>query len=168
MDRQRVAVAFLTVSTAGILAWNAQESFTDRAIVPTKGDRPTIGFGSTRYEDGTPVRMGDTITRERAAILAQNLRTTDEKRFAATVPGVHLYQAEFDIYMDFVGQFGIGAWRSSSMRRDLLAGNFTGACQALLRYRFSAGYDCSRPGNKVCRGVWSRQQERHRRCMEAQ
>ena len=29
-------------------------------------------------------------------------------------------------------------------------------------------YDCSTPGNKVCRGVWTRQQARHAACMEAQ
>ncbi len=29
-------------------------------------------------------------------------------------------------------------------------------------------FDCSAPGNKVCRGVWTRQQARHAACMEAQ
>ena len=42
------------------------------------------------------------------------------------------------------------------------------ACQALLRYRFSAGYDCSTPGNRICPGVWTRQQARHAACMAAQ
>jgi hypothetical protein len=34
----------------------------------------------------------------------------------------------------------------------------------IVRWRF----DCSTPGNKVCRGVWTRQQARHAACMEAQ
>ena len=76
-------------------------------------------------------------------------------------------------------------------RTRLLAGQFAPACQALLGYRFmtspkregpgweafqwdAAGrpkrwrYDCSTPGNRICRGVWTRQQARHAACMEAQ
>lgn len=168
MDRQRVLVGLLTLSTAGVISWQASEGFTDHAVIPTKGDVPTIGHGSTRYEDGRPVRMGDTITRERAAILARNLMTADEKRFAASLPGVKLHQEEFDVYMDFVGQFGIRNWRESSMRKRLLVGEYSGACNALLLYKFSAGYDCSTPGNKRCGGVWTRQLERNRKCLEAQ
>ncbi|AZG14921.1 glycoside hydrolase family protein [Cupriavidus pauculus] len=168
MLKQRIAVAALTMSAAGFAGWQASEGFTDHAVIPTKGDVPTIGHGSTRYEDGRPVRMGDKITRERAAILARNLMTADEKRFVASLPGVKLHQAEFDVYMDFVGQFGIGNWRASSMRRDLLMGDYVGACNALLLYKYSAGYDCSTPGNKRCYGVWTRQLGRNRKCLESQ
>lgn len=166
--RKRIAVALLTMSAAGFSSWKASEGYTSTAIIPTKGDVPTIGYGSTRYEGGKPVRLGDTITPERASILARNLNTQEEQRFAASLPGVSLYQQEFDLYMDFVGQYGMGNWRQSSMRRELLAGNYAKACAALLRYRFAAGYDCSTPGNKRCAGVWTRQLERHAKCMAAQ
>ncbi|AOZ05974.1 glycoside hydrolase family protein [Cupriavidus malaysiensis] len=168
MNRQRVAAGLLAVSAAGFAAWTASEGFTDRAVIPTKGDVPTIGHGSTRYEDGRPVQLGDTITRERAAILARNLMTVDERRLAGSLPGVRLYQEEFDLYVDFVGQFGFGNWSGSSMRRLLLAGDYAGACRALLRYKYAAGYDCSTPGNKRCYGVWTRQLARHAKCMEVQ
>ena len=169
---QRIAVAALSISAAGFATWQASEGFTSSAVIPTKGDVPTIGHGSTRYEDGTRVQMGDTITRERAAVLARNLIRKDEQDFAATLPGVKLTQGEFDVYMDFVGQYGIGNWRQSSMRRDLLAGQYVKACGDLLKYRFAAGYDCStlvdgKP-NKRCWGVWTRQQKRHADCMGAQ
>lgn len=166
--RQRIAVTLLTVSFAGFGAWKASEGYTDHAIIPTKGDVPTIGHGSTRYEDGHPVQMGDRITPQRAELLARNLLTQDEKLFAASLPGVKLHQAEFDLYMDFVGQYGIGTWRQSSMRRDLLKGNYPQACTDLLKYRFAAGFDCSTPGNKRCPGVWARQLQRHAKCMDAQ
>lgn len=165
--RQRLAVSVLTVSLAGFGAWKANEGYTDTAVIPTKGDVPTIGHGSTRYEDGTKVRLGDTITRPRAELLARNLMTQDERQFAASLPGVRLHQEEFDLYMDFTGQYGIGNWRASSMRRDLLAGNYAQACNDLLKYRFAAGFDCSTPGNKRCAGVWSRQLERHAKCIAA-
>lgn len=166
--RQRIAVAVLSLSAAGFATWQASEGFTPVAVIPTKGDVPTIGHGSTRYEDGSPVRMGDTITPQRAEILARNLNSQAEKQFAASLPGVKLHQAEFDVYMDFVGQYGIGTWLKGSPRRDLLAGNYAQACHDLLKYRFAAGFDCSTPGNKRCAGVWTRQLERHAKCMGAQ
>ena len=166
--RQRIAVGLLTVSLAGFGAWKASEGFTDTAVIPPTGDGPTIGHGSTRYEDGKPVKMGDTITRPRAELLARNLMTQDERQFAASLPGVKLHQVEFDVYMDFTGQYGIGNWRSSSMRRDLIAGEYAQACTDLLKYRYAAGFDCSTPGNKRCWGVWSRQLERNAKCKAAQ
>lgn len=171
--RKRTAVALLTVSAAGFSAWKASEGFSQVPYIPTKGDVPTIGHGSTKYEDGTPVRLTDRpITRERASVLARNLLSQDEKLFAASLPGVSLYPAEYDVYIDFVGQYGIGNWRGSSMRKRLLQANYPGACEALLKYRFAAGYDCSttvygRP-NQRCWGVWVRQLERHDKCMAAQ
>ena len=170
--RKRIAVYLLSLSAAGFAAWKANEGFTDVAVIPTKGDVPTIGHGSTRWEDGRPVKMGDTITRQRAEVLARALNSQAEKEFAASLPGVKLHQEEFDLYMDFVGQYGIGNWRSSSMRRDLLASNYVQACNDLLKWKRAAGYDCStkingKP-NTRCWGVWQRQLDRHAKCLEAQ
>lgn len=88
-------------------------------------------------------------------------------------------------------QYGMGAWRTSAMRRELLTGNYRPACDGLLDYRKLTSarqegpgwnvsrrdaqgkpsrweFDCSTPGNKVCRGVWTRQLERHQKCMGMQ
>jgi GH24 family phage-related lysozyme (muramidase) len=167
-NRARVIVAMLTISAAGFGTWQASEGFTDHAIIPTRGDVPTLGHGSTRYEDGSRVKLGDRITRPRAEELARNLMKADERRLSDSLPGVRLHQAEYNEYLDFIGQYGIGNWRGSSMRRELLAGNYAAACQSLLRFKFSAGFDCSTPGNRVCRGVWDRQVERNAKCMAAQ
>jgi len=166
-NKARIAVAALSLSLAGFATWQANEGFTATAVIPTKGDVPTIGHGSTHYEDGTPVKLGDTITRKRAAELARNLARKDERDFAASLPGVTMTQGEYDVYLDFVGQYGIGNWRASSMRRDLIAGQPAKACGDLLRYRYAAGFDCSTPGNKRCPGVWTRQQARAAKCMGA-
>ena len=179
----RVLVATLTLSAAGFASWQASEGDGPTTVrqdgvvlhhpyVPTAGDVPTIGNGSTRYEDGTAVRLTDPpITRQRAQQLARNLHSEEEARFKASLPGVLLYQGEFDLYMDFVGQYGIGNWRTSSMRRHLLAGDYLRACQALPQWRFQAGRDCRLPQNwgpKGCKGVWTRQQKRHADCMAMQ
>lgn len=181
--RARTLAAALTLSALGFAGWIASEGESpviERSGVqlltphiPTKGDVPTIGYGSTRYEDGTPVTLADRpITRERADQLARALHSEEERRFRATLPGVKLYQEEYDLYLDFTGQYGIGNWSRSAMRRELRAGNYGKACAALLSYRRAAGYDCStlvngKP-NRRCWGVWERQLKRHAKCMAAQ
>ncbi|MCT2398541.1 glycoside hydrolase family protein [Novosphingobium mangrovi (ex Huang et al. 2023)] len=170
--KSRFLAVLLTVSASGFAAWQVHEGLTTTAVIPTKGDVPTIGHGSTRYEDGRKVKMGDTITRERAAELARNLMDADARKFSATIPGVYLTQGEFDLYNDFVGQYGLGNWRASSMRRNLLRGDYVAACQSLLKWRKAAGYDCStlvngKP-NKRCWGVWTRQLDRYNKCMGEQ
>lgn len=168
----RVVVGGLVLSAAGFASWLGYEGFTAAPVIPTKGDVPTIGHGSTRYEDGTPVRLGDpAISRDRAASLARNLHSEEEARFRASIPGVKLTQGEYDLYVDFTGQYGIGNWRGSSMRRALQAGQYRAACDALLLWKKQAGRDCSLPQNwgpQGCKGVWTRQLERHAKCLAEQ
>lgn len=169
----RLPVYMLALSMTGFGTWAGYEGFSAKPVVPVEGDVPTIGMGSTHYEDGTPVRIDDPpITRERAEELARNLLSKDEERFRKSIPGVKLTQEEYDLYVDFVGQFGIGNWYKSSMRRHLMAGEYRKACDALLKWRYAGGYDCStlvdgKP-NKRCWGVWKRQLDRHKRCIAAQ
>ena len=168
MSRARMAVAGLALSAAAFIGIAIEENYTDSAIIPTKGDRPTLGLGSTFHEDGTPVKIGEKTTPVRALIKAGAHISKEEARFRASLPGVELHQAEYDIYMNWVYQYGTGRWTTSSMRKYLLVGDYRAACGALLLYKKSAGYDCSIPGNKICHGVWERQLKRHAACMGAQ
>lgn len=164
----RVVVAALSLSAAAFIGLVTHEGYTERAIIPTQGDVPTVGFGSTVHEDGSRVRMGDRTDPVNALKKAQTHISKEEARFRASLPGVTLNQIEYDVYMDFVYQYGSGTWNNSSMRRHLLAGQHRQACDALLRYRFAGGFDCSTPGNRRCMGVWTRQQARHKACIGAQ
>ncbi|MFC7518682.1 glycoside hydrolase family protein [Herbaspirillum sp. GCM10030257] len=166
--RARIVVAALSLSAAAFVGIVTSEGYTDTAVIPTKNDRPTVGFGSTFHENGAPVRIGDSTTPVRAIVKAADHIGKEEAKFRASLPGVALHQAEYDLYMDWVYQYGTGAWAKSSMRRQLMQGNYKAACDALLLYKFSGGYDCSSPGNKVCSGVWTRQLARHQKCMEVQ
>lgn len=168
MKSARILVAALTLSASAFIGLVSSEGYTDQAVIPTKGDRPTVGFGSTFHEGGAAVKMGDTTTPVRALIKAQAHISKEEKVFRDSLPGVALHQVEYDTFMDWTYQYGTGAWIKSSMRKNLLAGKYPEACSALLKYRFSAGYDCSIPGNKVCSGVWTRQLNRHAACMAVQ
>lgn len=168
MDKARIIVAALTLSASAFVTLLVSEGYTDKAIIPTKNDRPMHGFGSTFNADGSAVKLGETTTPVRALITAQAHISKEEKKFRDSLPGVNLYQGEYDLYVDFTYQFGIGTWRASSMRRNLLAGDYVAACNALLLYKYSGGYDCSTPGNNRCAGVWTRQQERNRKCLSMQ
>lgn len=167
MSKARIAIASLTLSAAAFIGLVSSEGYVDKAMVPTEGDRPTLGFGSTFHEDGTPVQMGEKTSPVRALILAQAHLSKQETAFRASLAGASLTQAEYDVYMDFAYQYGMANWQSSSMRRNVLAGSYLAACDSLLAWKRAGGYDCSTPGNKRCWGVWERQLQRHKQCMEA-
>jgi GH24 family phage-related lysozyme (muramidase) len=163
----RKAIGSLALSAAALVALVVHEGYTDKAVIPVKGDVPTLGNGSTTHLDGTPVRMGDTTTpvkalqRTLAYVQVQDARI----RGCVTAP---LHQAEYDIMADFGYQYGVSALCKSSIVRLANAGDYAGSCRAYLQYRFVAGYDCSTTGNRRCPGVWTRQLERHNKCMAAQ
>ena len=167
----KLAVTGLGASMAMFVAMIASEGWSERAIVPVANDKLTIGFGTTVYPDGSPVKRSDTITPQRAVAVAAAHVTKDEAAFKASLPGALLTQGEYDLYLDFSYQYGQGNWRSSSMRRHILAGDHSAACNALLAWRFQAGRDCAKPENwgpRGCKGVWTRQQERHAKCLAEQ
>ena len=117
---------------------------------------------------------------------------TDAGKAAHLVPAAAAGGMGIAVKAD-IGEAGLRAeaeW-AAVIRRELLAGNYTAACDALLDYRKLTSarqegpgwvvskrdvqgrptrweFDCSTPGNKVCRGVWTRQQARYAACMEAQ
>lgn len=162
----------LSLSALAFVSILASEGFSSRAIIPTINDVPTVGFGTTVYQDGNKVSLDDEIQPLRAVIEAHGHLTKAELEFRESIKDAALFQDEYDTYMDFVYQYGIGNWRNSSMRSYLLNGQYAEACGALLLWRFAGGYDCStlidgKP-NTRCYGVWVRQLERHKKCTEAQ
>lgn len=166
--KARLLVAGLSLSAMAFVGLVQNEGYTEQAVIPTQNDRPTVGFGSTFHADGSVVQMGDNTTPVRALIAAQAHISREEALFRRSLPNVALHQAEYDLYMGWVYQYGNGAWSKSSMRQALLNGHYRAACDALLLYKKSGGYDCSTPGNKRCAGVWTRQLERHQACVAAQ
>lgn len=166
MGKLRAPIAALTLSAAAFVGLLVEESFTSRAIIPTKNDRPTVGFGSTFKEDGSPVKMGDTITAPQAVARALNHIEKDEGRLKACVK-MPVSQVEYDLLVNHSYQYGVARTCSSEMVTQINAGNYVASCVGYLRYKKSGGYDCSTPGNRICAGVWARSQHRYKTCMEA-
>ncbi|SEG31448.1 glycoside hydrolase family protein [Thauera chlorobenzoica] len=168
---KRSLVASLSVSAAALIGLAVSEGYVGEAMTPTKGDRPTLGFGSTFHADGRPVQLGDRTDPVRALVTLRAHVDKEEAAFQRSLPGARLTQGEYDLYMDFVYQYGTGAWSGSSMRRRILAQDYRGACDALLLWRKQGGRDCSLPqhwGPQGCKGVWTRQLERHAKCLAEQ
>lgn len=170
MRHPRIAFAALTLSAAGLAGLVLEEGYTDRAVIPTKGDRPTVGFGSTFREDGTPVQLGDTTTPPKAIARTVAHIAKDESGLKRCVTGA-MSQTEYDILAKFAYQYGVRATCNSSMVRSINAGRYAQACEDYTLYKRSQGRDCSLPmnwGPQGCKGVWTRNLERRDACRAAQ
>lgn len=161
----RLPIAVAGLSAAALVGLLQHEGYTDKAIIPVKGDRPTVGFGSTFRDDGSPVQMGDTITPPKAVARTYSHILKDESALKRCVTGP-VNQTEYDLLVDHAYQYGVSATCSSSVVRHINAERYADACAAYLRWRFVAGRDCSVRANG-CYGVWTRSEARHRKCMEA-
>lgn len=171
MIRRRVAIGSLVLSASALVGILASEGYTDRAVVPTKNDRPTVGFGSTFREDGSAVQMGDTIRPVQAVKRTLQHVQKDEAGLKQCVKAP-LSQVEYDILVDFTYQYGVNTTCKSSMVRLINRQRYRESCEAYLLYRKSGGYDCStlvngKP-NKRCWGVWTRNVDRSNACVVAQ
>lgn len=82
--KQRAAIASLALAASTLVGLALHEGYTDRAVIPVPGDVPTKGFGTTRNADGSPVKMQDTTTPQRA--LVDLLRDANKFEAAVTLP----------------------------------------------------------------------------------
>ena len=101
---------------------------------------PTIGYGSTRYADGTPVKLTDkAITREQAdAIMRTTLKEYEDavNRYVS----VPINQNEFDALTDFSYNAGAQNLRKSTLLAKLNAGDRTGAAREFDRWVYADGH----------------------------
>lgn len=156
----RSALAALSLSAAGLVGIALHEGYSDKAIVPVKGDVPTIGFGTT-----AGVRPGDRITPPKA--LERALQ--DVQRFEGALKQcvrVPLHQHEYDAFISFAYNVGSGAFCQSTMVKVLNQGDYPAACAQLLRWTFYQGKDCALPTNaRLCGGLAARRQREYAQCM---
>lgn len=166
MKFPKIAIAALSLSAAGFAGLVGYEGWSETAIIPVKGDVPTVGPGLTKRPDGSPVQMGDKITPVEGIKRSLAHIQEGEKWLRRCVKSP-LSQVEYDLLVDFSYQYGVRATCISSMVKHINAREYVKACEAYKMYRFVAGYDCSTPGNKRCAGVWTRSLERYNKCMDA-
>lgn len=151
MNRLRVAIATLSISGAAFVGLAMHEGYTDRAIIPVPGDRPTIGFGTT---DG--VKLGDRTTPPQA--LARAL--TDVQEFEGAIKTcvkVPLHQHEYDAYLQLSYNIGASAFCGSTLVRLLNLEQYRAACEQILRWNMFQG--------KPLRGLTTRRQRERKLCL---
>lgn len=81
---------------------------------------PTIGLGSTYYENGTRVKLGDEITKERAySLFKDTLKQYERAVDSNTVDS--LTQGQFDALVDFAYNCGVANLKSSTLLKKVNA-----------------------------------------------
>ena len=124
----RVIVAGLVVSGAGLVGVVAWEDYRGHAYIPTPGDVPTIGFGTTEG-----VKLGDTITPP----VALHRALKDVQKFEGAIKRcvrVPLHQYEYDAYVMLAYNIGETAFCGSTLVKLLNAGDYAGACAQISRW----------------------------------
>lgn len=112
---------------------------------PATGGKPyTIGFGTTVYPSGAPVRLGDVCTKEQAEKYLLNDLARFEKVVSDAVR-VPLNQGQFDALVSFTYNVGPENLRSSTLLKMVNAGDFAGAAGQFKRWNKANG--------KVMRGL---------------
>lgn len=149
--KNRLAVAALSLSAAGLVGIANFEGFSEKAYIPVAGDVPTLGFGSTEG-----VKMGDTITVPKA--IERLYRDTEKAESAiGRCVKVPLAQHEYDAFTSFAFNVGAEAFCSSTLVKKLNSGDYEGACQELKRWVYVDG--------RRVQGLVNRREAEFRLCM---
>lgn len=83
-------------------------------------NKETIGYGNTFYEDGTPVKMGDRITKERAESLFELIADSFASKVKPLVTA-NVNSNQFDALVSFAYNCGIANLKSSTLLRKVNA-----------------------------------------------
>jgi GH24 family phage-related lysozyme (muramidase) len=96
-----------------------KEGYTSKPVIPVKGDRPTIGNGTTFYPNGQAVKMTDpAITRKQAYEYLKFTMNKNARAFNKTLLISQFHKLNMIcIWISTI--YGIGAWSSSSMLKNL-------------------------------------------------
>lgn len=84
---------------------------------------PTIGYGTICYPDGSRVQMGQTCTPAQAEEwLRWDCRNIELELDNLVASGLNPLQNQFDALASFCYNVGVGGFRESTLRRELVAG----------------------------------------------
>ena len=111
---------------------------------------PTIGYGSTHYEDGTAVTLADpAITIQRAEALMRNTLTRYEDMVSHYVTGT-INQNQFDALVDFAYNVGTQNLKTSTLLKRVNSGSIFTAANEFGKWNHCDG--------KVLRGLTERRE----------
>lgn len=148
----RSNIKHLLITLALVTGVATYEGWEPSAMIPIKGDVPTLGYGTTQYPDGTKVALGDTVTRKQASEYLQHDLDKFKVGMMKCVSG-SLAQYEFNAFMALTYNVGSGAFCSSSIPYKINTGDYYAACTTILS--FNKMPDTSKPKVRNPKtGVW--------------
>ena len=83
------------------------------------GGVPTIGYGSTMYDTGVKVKLGEKISIERANILLEWEIDNKATVIDRLLKNYHINQNQFDALVSFAYNVGVGAFSSSTLLKKI-------------------------------------------------
>ncbi|EAA8761967.1 lysozyme [Salmonella enterica] len=122
----------MKISDSGLAALKREEGCRLTAYPDSRGVW-TIGTGHTGKVDGVAVHKGMTITQDTADRLLRDDLSWVERCIAERVTVV-LNQNQYDALCSLIFNIGASAFISSTVRRQLNAGNYTTAADAFLKW----------------------------------
>jgi lysozyme len=94
----------------------------------------TIGFGSIRYQDRDPVRLGDTISRQDAEALLTHYIATQIDPMMPRLITRPLTQPQYDAFASFLYNFGFEKTRGYTLTKVIADGPADNTLEALQAY----------------------------------
>ena len=120
------------------------------AAYKCSANKDTIGYGNTFYEDGTPVKPGDKITRERAESLFELIAAEFEEKVRPLIKA-NLTENQYSALVSFAYNAGLGNLQKSTLLRKLNAN----PNDSTIRAEFMKW---NKAGGKVLNGLTRRRQ----------
>lgn len=152
----RIQISALSLSAATLVGIALNEGYEPVAKPPVQGDVPTMGFGTTRNADGSPVRDGQRTTPDRALVLLLKDASMFERAVKRCAP-VPMHPYEFSAYVSLTYNIGEGAFCKSTLVKKLIAGDYEGACKEILKWDRFQG--------KPLLGLTKRREREYKECI---
>lgn len=161
-SRQRKGIAALVLSTAALVGIMKMEGFTEEAVIPVKGDVPTIGYGSTKG-----VKLGDTITEPEArSRIKREVRDEFEAGIQRCAGDVLVTQGEYDSLTSLAYNVGFRKVCNSTMMQRFKQGRYAEGCEQIKHWTFYQGKNCRLPQyRRLCGGLVTRRDKEYAMCM---
>ncbi len=112
---------------------------------------PTIGYGNITYIDGNKVKMGDTISQEKADQMFKYYADKFAREVDAVVTAT-VNQNQFNALVSMAYNIGIGAFSKSTLLKKVNANS----CDKTIRDEFMK---CVNAGGKRIQGLVNRRQK---------
>jgi lysozyme len=157
-ETRRRIVTGIGASAIAVALIAGFEGYSGRAYDDGVGVQ-TVGFGSTRHEDGAPVKPGDTVTPQRAVVMLARDADRIAQELSSCIGDVPLYKYEWDAFVSWAYNVGAAAACKSTLVRKLkqTPPDYEGACRELLKW--------TRAGGRDLPGLVKRRQAEYRLCM---